>query len=394
MEQTPRPELPNDDESKAELHRRRRFFDRLRDWQHRKPETLKEDLEKEAGVSELWQRTDENLAAETEETELPLEALEFRDRLLRLQQVGRAVIAKARDVGDFAESVSGQIEGLPAENRQQIAAEATRLGEATEGLAEAANELDTELDELDSSLQESPKDQAPPVVDSRPETYSQPEKPAEKPEDSGISGMARLVVATLVGGGLGALVGAGEERAKNRQAAKEKTKSDAALEQQRQKLARHEIELRALKAQKLEASPPAEQKEYVKNTSELAEKQTELTRSTTEQVRSAVQQTAEYERTYQIPEQRPVQSERLGDIETAERLKAALAKKDGYYARKNGAANAALASQQPNPVPHVSQGFNLPPDQLKKQAVMHRTYAVLLVAAVIIMLGLLLFGSK
>lgn len=291
-------------ETEEQRRRKRRLLERLRNFGREKESPRVVDLtgedadQKQEASGELFNRK----TAEVGEADA-VQPEQQDEQTGRIQSLGRRVLEQAWTVHGFAEELSETVEALPEESRDLVASEAERLQVATGELRDAAEELDEELDNLEPETEpaETEPDElegAEPVGAAAPaETESEPEKP--KKDRSEAMGMARLVIATLIGGGLGALIGEGRKKE-----SKEAAKAKKVIKEQKAKIEAQEAELQQLKATKPEAGG-APQKEYIKKASELTERQTEITHTTVEQVRAIAKETSELEKTFKIPESQP-----------------------------------------------------------------------------------------
>ncbi len=388
MDRAPNPGMPEEPETHEEAVRKRRLLKRLHGFMTGHEDgveeldlTATESSETEPGFGELWSRDEE--AEESLEGVVP-----------RVQRLGHNVLEQTWAVHSFAESLSDTVDDLPAESRDEVKPEADRLKEATGELRDAAEELDEELAELEepSDLEEeSPEDNYEPAPAEEPEVA----KP--KKDHSEAMGMARLVIATLIGGGLGALVGEGSKK-KEKGPTKEKAKMSATIEQQKTKMAAQEAELQQLKAAKPEATP---EKEYVKKATELAERQTELTHATVEQIRVATKEATEEERSFKIPE-KPAGEKLAGEerlaVESVEKIREKSADRRGDKGQEAPKVDA-LKSEQKEQLPYGEvQKQIIMQQQSANQPIKLRSltwiYGVLLALAAIVAIGLLFFGSR
>jgi len=398
FEDEPEPETPE------ERRRKRRLLGRLPGEEG----AFFEQAEAEEDGSftrELWTR-DHAEAPPVAETDLPLDLPEVAGHM---QDFGQEVLGQARAVGEFAHSLRAEVNELPDDKRSEIAPEATRLNAATEQLDTASEELEDELEELDETMEEPAASAVGPEVAAVTPPVIEKAKPTE---EKPASGMAQLVIATLIGGGLGALFGEG---AKKRREAKEKAnvvkqkeKAEQTVREQEVKLTEQKVELQQLKAER-QAEPAAPlQKEFVKSASELAERQADLTRETAEQVK-AVTQTVETDRTFRIPEQPamrehvPAPAEVLQAAEkAAEQSPEQMKDRTGQQGDKqdqpvtpefvhtpSGGATPSLIPSRPQ-----SPLWQQPVTPPRRQTTQTWLYVGLLLVAVAITLGLLLFGSR
>jgi hypothetical protein len=203
MDRVPSPGMPEEPETRDETIRKRRLLKRLHGFMAGQddPEDLNlaqaEDSEVEPGFGELWSRNEE--AEETLDGAAP-----------RVQRLGRNVLEQTWAVHSFAEQLSETVDDLPDESRYAVKPETDRLKEATGELRDAAEELNEELEELEEVSQvETKSDEESPEDNYEPALPEEPEVAKPKKDHSEAMGMARLVIATLIGGGLGALVGEG-----------------------------------------------------------------------------------------------------------------------------------------------------------------------------------------
>ncbi len=321
------------------------------------------------------------------------------DPVSRTQLLGHRVLEQAWSVHEFAQSLGDKIEELPLDMRTQMAPETERLNRAANELEDVAVELDEELEELEEATAEDDIDPRP--ADNSefvPPAPAGPEKARPQEPKMGVTGMARLVIATLIGGGLGVLVGEGNK--KERSKSKEKPKPENIVQEQKAKIATQEAELGQLRSAQPEAN--VIKKEYVQKAGEFTERQVDLTNATVEQVREVVKQVEESEKTFKIPEAEVRQtqaSERQAEIitkvESVEKLREDPGEKQdnrGQEAANQPAWQPAADSYRPlstpNPQPVVLQS-SVPKQDPKISKSM--IYVVLLVAAGLIAIGLSLF---
>jgi hypothetical protein len=369
MDRYPQPGSPEGPETEEMLRRKRRsrLLDKLRalTGASEKPRVI--DLsdtadQGESAPEELWSREEAE-----DEAVVP-----------RVQQLGRAVVEQSRRVDELTGSVVKTVEGLPTESREQVEPQAVELKTRTEELHSATEELDKELEDLED-VETSPSE----VVESTPE--------APKKDRSEAMDMAKLVIATLIGGGLGALVGEGMKGSKEKKQAKQKVTMARKIDEQKAKIDAQEVEIDQLKAKKPEAGAPS-QKEYIEKASELAKTQTELTRATTEQVRAVAEAASEVDKSFKIPEQ-----EVVGAEQGAERLRErAGEQKDKGDESKDHPTSVSAADNLSDESEHAngnSTGQQSTSPTLDK-ALTSRTwaYVALLVVAGTLALGFLLFG--
>jgi len=396
MDQAPRPGMPEEPQMPAERTRRRRFLRRFRGLGSHEAVPGVADVAADmitAVVSpfELGQenRADSQEAAEDHDPATP-----------RLQRLGRNVLSQTHEVYGLAESLTGSVNDLPPASREVVKPEADRLQTASGELQDAAEELDEELDSLDSTLgPETSTD----VASVAPERSEPAEHKVEKPkkDHSEVMAMARLVIATLIGGGLGALVGGeGNKKEHGKPAPKPESKPAPSVEDQELKLAAQEAELQKLRAAKPEGPI---QKEYVKQAGDLVEKQTELTQTTVEQVRAAAMQAAESEKTFKIPElQKPTAEVRVAETEAGERFEQ-LHEHSGEHHDNRGSETSSRDWQPPvnsTEQTHVAQPQQsnvFQPQQVPSKNINKSStwvYWALLAGAGAVALGLLFFGPK
>jgi len=387
MDKAPLPGQPEQFETPESIRRKKRLVNRLRLFlKGEDSEGVHEvDLssqESDNDESEFWSRDEED-------AEMPREGF-----VSKVQRLGRRVLEQTWSVHEFAESVGEKVEDLPLESKAQIKPETERLQTATGELRDAAEELNEEL-------QETPEESLPvPDKSTGNETVVAPVKAeAIKPKKDFSEGlnMAKLVIATLIGGGLGALM-VGESKNAKESNEKSKPKAQEVIAIQQDKIEAQEAELQQLKAAKPEV---VSQKDYVKKAAELAERQTELTQSTVEQVRTATKQATEQETAFKIPENKaetiPINLEKLKDtVDKTERLEHY---SEQTFEQKEQAKGAQQTQETLRPIQpaqkspyeqHWRQMAHLQPQKQGQMVPKVTLYWVLLAAAVVVAIGVLL----